>query len=58
MSRAGEPTDSKSSEIVVGDREDGSLPHERHKVGSNATHHRNEDDEGAVKPVDMLIPVL
>ena len=48
-------TDSETGKVVVNDREDESLGLERHPVGRDETGERNEDDEGGVEPVDMLV---
>lgn len=51
-------SDAKTSEEVVENSEDGGLGVERNPVRRNQTGKRNEDDEGRIEPVHVLVPVL
>lgn len=50
-------SDSETAVEVVDESEDGSVELERHPVRGDEAGHGNEDDEGGVEPVDMLVPV-
>lgn len=58
MPKLGPPrTDAETGEEVIGDSEDGRLVLELDPVGRNQADQGDEDDEGGVEPVDMLVPV-
>lgn len=50
-------SDSKAGVEVVDDGEQSRLPLEGHPVGRDEAKNGNEDDEGGVEPVHMLMPV-
>ena len=50
-------SNSETAVEVVDESEDGSVELERHPVRGDEASHGNEDDEGRVEPVDMLVPV-
>lgn len=47
----------ETSEKVVDDCPDGSLPAERCEASSNATRQRDATNEGEIEPIDVLVPV-
>ena len=47
----------EASEEVVDDGEKGGLPLDGGEAGTNEAHDGNEDDEGDIEPVDMLVPI-
>lgn len=49
--------DSQTGVEVVDDGEDGRGQLERHPVGGDEAQQGDEDDEGGVEPVDVLVPV-
>lgn len=49
--------DTKASPEVVDDSPESSLPLERRPEGSDAAHKRDTENQEAVKPIDMLVPV-
>ena len=51
-------SDAETSEEVVENSEDGGLGVERNPVRRNQTREGNEDDEGRIEPVHVLVPVL
>ena len=54
----GQHTDSHAGEVVVGNRKDQRLRVQRHPVRRDQTRERDEDDEGRVQPINVLMPVL
>lgn len=50
-------SDSETSVEVVDDGEDGGIELDRDPVGGDEANHGNDDDEGGVEPVDVLVPV-
>jgi len=51
-------SDSEAGEEVVCDGEKGRLELERNPEGGDQAGKGDEDDEGGIQPVDVLIPVL
>ena len=49
--------DAEAGEEVVDDGKEGGLPLDGGEAGTDEAHDGNEDDEGDIEPVDMLVPI-